>query len=73
MKQKTLINAGIIIIVILLITTTIAFISNLKNKRNYNGEKLQNDSISYQKLQVSQELYKVKRFSVMGKISATAG
>jgi len=60
MKEKTLINAGIIIIVILLITTTIAFMSNLKNKRNYNEEKLQNESISSQKNQVSQELDKVK-------------
>ncbi len=39
---------------------TFAFISNSKNKRNYNAEKRQNESISSQKLQVSQDLDKAK-------------
>ncbi|MGC1392495.1 MAG: hypothetical protein WA816_15775 [Bacteroidales bacterium] len=60
MKEKTLKYAGTSIIVLLLITATITFVSNSKNKRNYNEEKIRNESISSQKLQVSQELEKVK-------------
>jgi myosin heavy subunit len=60
MKEKTMTYAGVVLIVLLLITTAIAFISNSKNKRNYSEEKLQNESLSSQKLQVSQELDKVK-------------
>jgi|WetSurMetagenome_2_1015567.scaffolds.fasta_scaffold78434_3 myosin heavy subunit len=60
MQEKTLKNAGIIIIIILVLTTTIAFVSNSRNKRNYNAEKRQNEFVSSQKLQVSQDLDKVK-------------
>jgi hypothetical protein len=60
MKEKTLTYAGTAIIALLLITCTIAFISNSKNKRNYNEEKIRNESISSQKFLVSQELDKVK-------------
>jgi hypothetical protein len=60
MKEKTQTYAGAIIIALLLISTTIALISNSKNKRNYNEEKIRNESISSQKLQVSQELDKAK-------------
>jgi hypothetical protein len=60
MKEKTLKYAGTSIIVLLLITATIALVSNSKNKRNYNEEKIRKESISSQKLQVSQELEKVK-------------
>jgi myosin heavy subunit len=60
MKEKTQIYAGTIIIALLLISTTIALISNSKNKRNYNEEKILNESISSKKLQVSQELDKTK-------------
>lgn len=60
MKEKTLKYAGTTIIALLLIIATIAFISNSKNKRNYNEEKTRNESISSQKLQVSQDLAKVK-------------
>ena len=60
MQEKTLKNTGIIIIIVLLLTTTIAFVSNSRNKRNYIAEKQQNESISSQKLQVSQDLDKVK-------------
>jgi hypothetical protein len=60
MKEKILKSAGTSIIVLLLITTTIAFVSNSKNKRNYNEEKTKNESISSQRLMVSQELDKAK-------------
>jgi myosin heavy subunit len=60
MKDKTKTFAGTIIIVLLLITTTIALISNAKNKRNYNEEKSLNESVTSQKHEVSQELDKVK-------------
>ena len=60
MKEKTMTNAGIAIIVILLITSTIAFISNSKNKHNFNEEKSQNAALTSQKVEVSQELDKVK-------------
>jgi hypothetical protein len=60
MKEKTLTNAGIAIIVILLMTSTIAFISNSKNKHNFNEEKSQNAALTSQKVEVSQELNKVK-------------
>lgn len=60
MKEKTLKYAGRSIIVLLFITASIAFVSNSKNKRNYNEEKIRNESISSQKLLVSQDLDKVK-------------
>ena len=60
MKEKTWTYAGTIIIVVLLITTSVAFISNAKNKRNYKEEKLRNETVSQQNQQVSQELDKVK-------------
>ncbi len=60
MKTKTLTLAGSAIIAILLITTGIALISNSRNKRNFNNEKLQNETLSSQKLQGSQELAKSK-------------
>lgn len=60
MKEKTLTFAGIIIIVLLLITATIAFASNAKNKHNYNEEQLLNEAVTSEKIQVSQELIKVK-------------
>ena len=60
MKEKTWTYAGTIIIVVLLITTSVAFISNAKNKRNYKEEKLRNESVSSQNQQVSQDLEKVK-------------
>lgn len=60
MKDETKTYAGAIIIEILLISTTIALISNAKYKRNYNEEKIQNESISSWKLQVSREPGKVK-------------
>ena len=60
MKEKTWTYAGTIIIVVLLITTSIAFISDAKNKRNYKEEKLRNENVSQQNQQISQELDKVK-------------
>lgn len=60
MKEKTQKYAGTTIIVVLLITGTITFISDSKNKRNYNEEKLKNESIYSQKQQFSQKLDKVK-------------
>jgi hypothetical protein len=60
MKEKTLTFAGIIIIVLLLITTTIAFISNTKNKRNYNEERSLNETVTTQNQQISQDLNKIK-------------
>lgn len=60
MKTKTLTVAGSAIIAILLITYGIALISNSRNKRNFNNEKLQNATLTSQKDQVSQDLDKAK-------------
>jgi len=60
MKESTLIYLGGTIIVLLLLTTVVSTVSNSKNKRNLNEEKLKNESLASQKLQVSQELDKAK-------------
>lgn len=60
MKDKTTTYIGAVIIVLLLITATIALVSNSKNKRNLKAEKSQTEALTSQKLQVSQELDKVR-------------
>ena len=60
MKNRTLTFTGVVIIILLLIATVIATISNSKNKRSLNEEKIQKETLASQKLQVSQELDKVK-------------
>lgn len=62
MKEKTLTYSGVIIIVLLLITATIALITNARNKLNFNNEKLLNESVTTEKIQVSQELDKVRTY-----------
>jgi hypothetical protein len=59
--------AGSAIIAILSITTGIALISNSRNKRNFSNEKLLYETLTYQKLEVSQELDNAK--SDMGAIT----
>ncbi len=60
MKTKTLTLAGSAIIAILLITTGVALITNSRNKRNFNEEKVQNLSLVSQKMQVVNDLDKAK-------------
>ncbi|HUV01036.1 MAG TPA: hypothetical protein VMW32_08745 [Bacteroidales bacterium] len=60
MKERTVTYVGAVIIALLLISTIFAFVSNSKNKRDLNAEKLRTESLLSEKLQNEQELAKLK-------------
>jgi vacuolar-type H+-ATPase subunit I/STV1 len=60
MNERTINYVGAAIIALLLFTTIFGFVSNSKNKRNLNAEKLRTESLLSEKLQVQKELDKLK-------------